>query len=324
MKIVFFDADRAMRDYFKDKNFPDAAVDFVTGPADPSAQGAAEASIISVFVNSKLDAGILSKFPNLKFIAARSTGINHIDAEYAREHNIKITNVNGYGEFAVSEFAMGLLLCLLRKIIPAYNDMVAGDIEMGKYIGRDIHGKTIGVFGTGTIGSRFARLAHAFGANVIAHDRGGNPEIADIVEFVDLETLYKKSDIIALNIPANAANYHIINAAAIAKMKPGVVLLNVARGELIDSLALFEALVAGHVGGVAQDVLELESAMNLAAGVDSLSRDQMEIVMYNERMLRMDNVIFTPHTAFNSAEANMRILEMTYRNILDFLKRADA
>ena len=316
MKIMFFDSDQTLSDYFKDKDFAGAEVDFIKGPADPSAPEAAAASVISVFVNSALDAAALSGFPNLKLIAARSAGVNHIDMEYCRAHNIKVASAAGYGEFAVSEFAMGLLLCLMRRIIPANKDMIAGHIEMNKYIGRDIRGKTVGVFGTGTIGSAFARLAHAFGARVIAHDRGENPELSGIVEYVDLDTLYKESDIVALNIPANAANYHIINTGAIAKMKPGVIILNIARGELVNSRALYDAIVSGHVGGVAQDVLELESAMNIAVGVDTLSKDQMEIVMYNEKMKLMDNVLFTPHTAFNSVEANQRILEMTYDNIM--------
>ena len=319
MKIVFFNTDQMTQNYFKDKNFAGAGVYFVAAPAADAAAEYLDADIISVFVNSALDAATLSKFPNLKLIAARSAGINHIDIEYCRAHNIKVTNAAGYGEFAVSEFAMGLLLCLMRRIIPANRDMISGHIEIDKYMGRDIRGKTIGVFGTGTIGSAFARLAHAFGARIIAHDRGGNPALLGIVEYVDLDTLYKESDIVALNIPANAANYHIIDAAAIAKMKRGVILLNIARGELVNSRALHDAIVSGHVGGVAQDVLELENAMNLAAGVDTLSRDQMEIVMYNEKMKLMDNVIFTPHTAFNSVEANLRILEMTYENISEFI-----
>jgi D-lactate dehydrogenase len=320
MKIVFFDSDQMLLDYFKDKKFADANVQFTAVTADDAPAEYLDADVISVFVNSVLDVATLSKFPNLKLVVARSTGINHIDIEHCRAHNIKVASANGYGEFAVSEFAIGLLLCLMRKILIANQDMRSGKIEMEKYIGRDIHGKTIGVFGTGIIGSRFARLAAAFGARVIAYDRGRNPELSGIVEYVELDALYKESDIIALNIPANAANYHIINADAIAKMKPGVILLNVARGELINSRALFDALVSGHVGGVAQDVLELESAMNSSVGIDALSRDQMEIVMHNEKMMHMENVIFTPHTAFNSAEAARRILDMTYDNIMDFLK----
>ncbi|MCL2758495.1 MAG: hypothetical protein FWE64_04230 [Alphaproteobacteria bacterium] len=318
MKIIFFDSDKMLSDYYKGKDFKNAGVEFVSDTAQAAGAEHLNADVISVFVNSVLDAAVLSRFPNLKLVAARSSGVNHIDVEYCAAHNIKVASVGGYGEFAVSEFAMGLLLCLMRKIIPANRGMIDGRPEMEKYMGHDIHGKTVGVFGTGVIGSRFARLAHAFGARVIAYGREQNPELSGVVEYVALDTLYKESDIVALNIPANAENYHIVNTAAIVKMKPGVILINVARGELINAPALYDALVSGHVGGVAQDVLELETAMNSAQGAETLSKDQMEIVMRNEKMMHMENVIITPHTAFNSVEANMRILDMTYRNILEF------
>lgn len=322
MKIVFFDADDKVREFYKGKKFGKAKIEFVrNSPGEISGRkpAAFDADAISVFARSVLDKKTLSKFPNLKLVATRSTGFNHIDVEYCRKRKIKIANVVGYGEIAVSEFAVGLMLALTRKIFPAAADLRAGRVEdMEKYLGGDVSGKTIGVFGTGAIGSHFARLVHAFGAKVIAHDRSPDTKLAGIVEYVGLDALYKKSDIVALNIPANAANYHIINAAAIKKMKRGVMLLNVARGELIDARALYDALLSGHVGGAAQDVLEQENAVAANAGAQDLTADQARIVLFNEKMMNMDNVIFTPHVAFNSAEANRRILQSNLETLAAF------
>ncbi|MCL2629732.1 MAG: hydroxyacid dehydrogenase [Alphaproteobacteria bacterium] len=319
MKIAFFNSDQMLNDYFKDKTIQGATMEFISEPAGVTGAGL-DADAISVFVNSNLDAATLKKFPNLKLIATRSTGFNHIDTDYCQERGIKLHNVNGYGEFAVSEFAIGLMISLMRKIFTAYQDMMTGKIDLSKYQGRDIHGKTVGVFGTGTIGSHFARLAKGFGTRVIAYDRKPNPDLEGMVEFVDLDTLYKESDIVALNIPANAENYHIVDEKAIAKMKRGVVLLNIARGELIKSGALYDALISGQVGGVAQDALELEASMKLAQRIDTLTQDQMEIVLYNKKIMQLDNVLITPHTAFNSVEANIRIMDMTYDTLQAFAK----
>ncbi|MCL2017676.1 MAG: hypothetical protein FWG80_02815 [Alphaproteobacteria bacterium] len=314
MKIIFFDSDKRVRDFYKEKKFGRAKIEFVPG----SAKGSKDAVAISIDVKSKMDAVMIAKFPNLKLIATRSTGFDHIDADYCRQHGIKIANVAGYGEIAVAEFAIGLLLALMRKIFLAASDLRAGRIDMPKYLGHDISGKTIGIFGTGAIGSHFAKLVHAFGAHVIAHDRNKNPKLSKIVEYVNLDTLYRQSDIVALNIPANADNYHIINAAAIKKMKRGVILLNVARGELIDAGALYNALLSGKVGGVAVDVLEQEQALTTTAGMHGLSCVDALIVLYNKKMLNMDNVIVTPHAAFNSAEANARILDATFETLSAF------
>ncbi len=313
MKVIFFDSDSRLREFFKD--FDKADVVFIDTTAQDTMEDVIaqhfDAGVISVFTSSYLSADFMAKFKNLKLIAARSTGINNIDSEYCKVNNIEISNVTGYGEIAVSEFAVGLLLALSRKIFLASGDLKTGRVDMSKYEGFDISGKTVGVFGTGAIGSHFAKIIHSFGAKIIAHDRNENPELANILTYVDLDTLYAKSDIVALNIPANAANYHIVDSVALEKMKRGAVVLNIARGELIDSGALYEAILSGHIGGVAMDVLEQEGAVASVSGAQGLTPEQMKTVLFNEKMLNMDNVIFTPHVAFNSAEANLRILAKT-------------
>ena len=349
MKIIFFDADNDKNtESFFTNNFvipakagtglvkgeqselTGAELEFVTDatPAigsDLSAEALAEvdADVISVTVNSKITAAVLAKFPNLKLIATRSTGYNHIDLDYCKAHGVKVANVTGYGEIAVAEFAVGLMLALTRKIFLAAGDLRAGRVDMQRYAGHDISGKVIGVFGTGATGSHFAKLVHAFGAIVIAHDRTPNPALDGIVEYTDLDDLYARSDIVALNIPSNAENYHIINDVAISKMKPGAKILNVARGELINAGALYDALLSGQIGGAAMDVMEYEGQTAAISGVQGLTDEQARTVAYNSKMLKMDNVIITPHAAFNSAEANQKILNDTLATITAFATGQD-
>ena len=311
MKIVFFNTDEILTNYYKDKTFGDTTVIYTEDPPAKATSEHFDAEIISVITHQSLDANILSKFPNLKLIATRSQGVNHIDMDYASANDIAVKICHGYGEFA-----MGILLALMRRIIPAHNDMRNGFINMSKYVGNDINGKTIGVFGMGTIGTAFARLARAFGARVIVYDLFQH----DDFENVSLEELYTISDIIALNIPATAENYHIINAKTIAKMKRGVIILNIARGELIDVRALYDAVMSGQVGGIAQDVFEMEDETIGRSAPNNLSQEQMEVIILNKKLMKTPRVIFTPHIAFNSVEANLRILEMTYENILSVLK----
>ncbi|MCL1902336.1 MAG: hypothetical protein FWG18_01765 [Alphaproteobacteria bacterium] len=323
MKIIFFDAIDTVHEFYKDKKFKGTDVVFIDNPAQDitaaDLKAHKDADAISIFTHSELDAQTLKKFPNLKLIALRTTGFNKVDTEYCKNHGIKVSNVVGYGEVAVSEFAIGLLIALMRKILPGVKDMRRSRVDMSKYRGHDIHGKTIGVFGTGAIGAHFAHLAHAFGANVIAYDRIQNPKCQSVAKYVDLDTLYAESDIIALNIPANAQNYHIINESAIAKMKRGVILLNVARGELMDAEALYDALLSGHIGGLAQDVLELEFETVTISSAKGLTDEQLRIVLFNKKMMHMDNVIFTPHMAFNSVEATMRIFTSVYETLTAFI-----
>ena len=314
MKTIFFNSDEFLINYYKDKEFDFGAREIIFTDKSPSDYNENfDAEIISVITHFPLTADDMRRFPNLKLIASRSQGINHIDMEYVKANNITVKNCNGYGEFAVSEFAMGLLLSLMRRIIPAHNDMLSGNVDMHKYMGRDIRGKTIGVFGMGTIGTAFAKLATAFGANVIVYDR----HIISEFKNVKLDELYAESDIIALNIPATKENYHIINQDSLSKMKDGVVILNIARGELIDMRSLYDAFMSGKVGGIAADVLENENIINESHSPRDLSSEQMEIALLNKKMMRMPHVILTPHIAFNSKEACEKILYMTYRNIIN-------
>lgn len=278
--------------------------------------------IISLFVHSeKVDNAKLDLFPNLKLIATRSTGFNHIDLDYCRKRNIVVSNVPRYGEATVAEFAFGLLLALSRHIIQGRNAMAHNHIEMEKYMGFDLQGKTLGVIGTGSIGRHMIQIAKGFGMNILAYDLFKNPDLSDFY-VNDLNEIYQKSDIISLHVPSTPENYHLLNEDAFNKMKKGVIIINTARGDLIDTQALYAALRQGIVGGAGLDVLENEDFLLHDEFVTSPRVNDSDFLLdsaMNLKLLQFKNVIATPHIAFNSIDAINRINTTTFDNIKSFL-----
>lgn len=285
---------------------------------------AAKTTILSVFIHSKLPIEVLEKMPNLKAIMARSTGFDHIDLAYCAKRNILVSNVPTYGENTVAEHAMTLLLTLTRRIPEATERVKSGSFSPDGLTGMDIKGKTLGVIGTGHIGAYLIRIAKGFGMNVIAFDAFGKPELEKELGFiyVPMETLLAKSDVISLHVPYLESTHHVINREAISKMKQGVIILNTARGGLIETDALFDGLKTGKIGGAGLDVIEEEAF--ITDELELLYRDETEktdlkIALENHVMANLPNVVMTPHSAFNSKEALQRILETTVQNIHAYL-----
>lgn len=286
-----------------------------------------DTNIISTFVYSRLTKDILSKFKKLKFISTRSTGYNNVDLDYCKKNKIKVANVEGYGEITVAEFAIGALLNLTRKIEISHKKLLSGIVNTNNDIGIDLYGKTIGVLGTGSIGGHFAKLANAFGCNVLAYDIYPNKDLekSKILKYTDLNTILKQSDIISLHCPATTKNYHLINDKTISIMKNGVYIVNTARGDLIDSFALYNNLKSGKIAGAALDALEYEDILiknNLEVAV---TKDKKFLLysLINQKLLQLDNVIITPHTGFNSIEAIYRILDSSMQNTIDFINHKE-
>ncbi len=276
---------------------------------------------ISVFVHSEpINNEKLDFFKNLKVIATRSTGFNHIDLSYCSERNIKVLNVPKYGESTVAEFAFGLLLNLTRRIIQGRNGMAHNNVNIEKYMGFDLMGKTIGIIGTGSIGQHMIQIAKGFQMKVIAYDLYPKDELKDLyVESID--ELLKKSDIISLHIPSTKENYHLLDEQAFKKMKKGVIIINTARGDLIDTQALYAALKNKTVGGAGLDVLENEDFLiHDDIEINDLFKDKDFLLdsALNLKLLQFKNVIATPHIAFNSIDAVNRINETTFQNIQNF------
>lgn len=283
-----------------------------------------EAEIISVFVASKVSGEVIEKLPSLRLIACRSTGFNNIDLEACKERNIAVLNVPSYGENTVAEYTFGLLLSLTRRIINASEAFKRGGAGHGDLRGIDLHGKTLGLVGSGRIGRNVAAIAKGFGLNIKAYDLYPNNEWAERsgVEYVALDDLLKNSDFITLHVPYSKDVHHMIDRAKLELVKPTAILINTARGELVDTSALLESLVNGKLGGAAIDVFEGESLVDVHNELLALrddNHDLLEHALEQDALGKLPNVIVTNHNAFNTVEAIGRINKTTAENIIKFL-----
>lgn len=323
--IVFFDVkevEKTLLGSLSDKY----SIEFVESPVLKKGDLKDEykdAVIISVFTSSRLTAEVLSEFKNLKLIALRSVGFSHVDTDYCKQNNIKVVNTPHYGDYTVAEFAFSLLLNLVRKVCQANSNLKKGDTS-NEYLGMELFDKTIGIVGLGGIGSKAVKIASGFSMKILAYDIYKNEQlIKDYgVEYVDIDYLCKNSDIISLHAPATKENYHLINEKRIETMKDGVVIVNTARGELIDSQALYAALLNGKIKGAALDVIECEEAIGHYCPYFN-NRDCVDInclkkTLINHKLLQLPNVIITSHVAYDTKEAINRILNITVQNINDF------
>jgi D-lactate dehydrogenase len=282
-----------------------------------------QCEILSVFINSHLGEPILSALPNLKLIATRSTGYDHIDLDYCRAHHITVSNVPVYGDNTVAEHTFALILALSRKIIQSHNRARSGDFSPAGLQGFDLRGKTLGVVGTGHIGVHVIRIARGFMMKVIALDPRPDKRLADALDFdyVDsLDAILCASDIVTLHAPLLPSTQHMIHRGNIVRMKEGALLINTARGGLVDTDCLLEALDSGRCGGAGLEVFENETLIKEEKQLlsNKFNIEELRTVVKNLVLLRRDNVVVTPHIAFNSAEAFERILLTTVQNIRDF------
>lgn len=286
-----------------------------------------DAEVISVFVSSKVTREFIEMMPKLTLIATRSTGFDHIDMAAAEEKGITVVFVPSYGEHTVAEYAFGLLLGLSRRIPEAVTLTKETPFVDHKLVrGFDLFGKTLGVVGAGRIGKKMITIAKGFGMNVIVYDPFEDSAAAEQLGFryVPIEEIFTNSDVITLHVPATGNNFHLLNREAFSKMKQGVYIINTSRGELIDTQALIEALKEGKVGGAGLDVCEGEELLKKSSSVDIFTQSNnaealkasVEISMLKE----MPNVLLTPHIAYNTVEALLRICATTSENITGFLE----
>lgn len=329
MKVVFFDVDKITGQYLQSRPackcniiLLENSIETVTPEQYEQIK---DADVLSVFVHSSEVMGekLLSQYPNLKLLATRSTGFDHIDLNYCKSRGINVVNVPKYGEATVAEYTLGLLLNVSRKIITARNDMFDGVYKVKRYTGFDLYGRTIGIIGTGAIGRHVIKLAKGFGMNVLAYDLYPNEEFQRIynINYVSLDELYAGSDVISLHAPSTKDNYHLLNDSAFAKMKDGVIIINTARGDLIDAEALYRNILSGKVGGAGLDVLEDEDFIihdDIILEQENMDIDFAMNTIVNSKLLKHKNVIVTPHVAFNSTDAVRRILDTTIKNIESF------
>ena len=328
MKMLLFDFRDSEKEFFDTREFKDIEITFITEPLNEDTElteeQLKETDIICVFVSSSLTAEVLGRFKNLRIVATRSTGYNHIDLMYCTRNNIAVFNVEHYGESAVAQYTTGLMIALVRNLLPAYLGMKQSKTSQEAYEGRALNNLTIGIVGCGAIGSAVAKIADFFGMKVLVNTYMKNPQVSGFVEYVSLEELIRLSDVITLHLPYTSEVYHMISKNEFEKMKEGVFIINTARGELIDIVALYENLVSGKVKGAALDVLECEYlALKKDIVADEIKESNekcMASALITQKLLDMDNVIITPHIAYDTKESVHYLLEETFNNIRDYSK----
>jgi D-lactate dehydrogenase len=273
-----------------------------------------------VFVNDDLSAPVIEQLAagGTTCIALRCAGYNNVDLEAARRHGITVVRVPAYSPNAVAEHTLALVLALNRRVHRAYNRVRDGNFSLDGLVGFDLAGKTAGVVGTGKIGTIVARLFWHLRCRVLAHDSYHDPHLVELgVEYVELDELLAQSHIVSLNCPLTEETYHLIDAAAIDRMRDGVMLVNTGRGALVDSEALVDGLKRGRIGSVALDVYEEEGSL--------FFEDRSQQIIHDDvfaRLLTFPNVLITAHQAFLTREALDAIAEVTLANVTAVLSGA--
>jgi D-lactate dehydrogenase len=273
---------------------------------------------ICAFVNDQLDAKVLELLnrSGTRLVALRSAGFNHVDLAAAEDYGIKVVRVPAYSPYAVAEHTVGLILALTRKIHRAYNRVREGNFALDGLLGFDLHGRTIGIIGTGQIGAVVARIMHGFGCHVLAYDPYPNPDLEGSgLQYVPLEQLLAQSDIVSLHCPLTPDTYHLINSQSLRQMKHGAMLINTSRGALLDTAAIILALKSGKVRYLGLDVYEEEEDLFFEDLSDRVLQDDVFA-----RLLTFPNVIITGHQAFFTRNALQAIAETTLGNISAFEK----
>ena len=265
--------------------------------------------VLTVFIYDKITKQILAKMPNLKLIVTRSTGFDHIDLIATKTQNILISNVPSYGENTIAEHAFALLLGLARHLPEIARRSNECRFDYSDLRGFDLSGKKIGIIGAGKIGLHAIKIAKGFGMKVQAYDVFENHFLSEVLgfEYASLDTILANSDVISIHAPYMPATHHLLNAESFAKMKKGMILINTARGAIIETQALDMALENGTVAAAGLDVVESEE--------DLLNCNENAFL---ENLVKRKNVIFTPHSAYFTKESQERILHTTIENITKF------
>ncbi|MFB8239249.1 2-hydroxyacid dehydrogenase [Kitasatospora purpeofusca] len=271
---------------------------------------------VSSSVNAELDAGTLAVLAagGTKLIAQRSTGFNNIDLDAAAGLGLTVARVSHYSPYAVAEHAWALALAVNRRLTRAANRSREFDFRLDGLLGRDIHGMTVGVIGTGKIGECFARIAAGFGTELLGWDIAPNPACLDLgLTYTELPELLSRADLVSLHVPLLPSTHHLIDAAALARMKEDAILVNSSRGGLVDSAALVEVLRAGHLSGVGLDVYEEETGVFFTdQSIQGITDDTLA------RLVTFPQVLVTSHQAYFTRTAVGQIIDATVRNVDDY------
>jgi D-lactate dehydrogenase len=274
-------------------------------------------SVVCPFVNDEVNAEVLKTLAanGTRLLALRAAGFNNVDLKAAADLGIAVVRVPAYSPYAVAEHTVALILMLNRKLYRAYNRVRDDNFSLEGLLGFDLHGGTIGIIGTGKIGMVFAQIMHGFGCSLLGYDKFPNPQFSaiDRARYVSLPELLAKSDVISLHCPLTPENHYLINAEAIAQMKPGVMLINTSRGGLVDTEAVIAGIKSAQIGYLGIDVYEQEA--------DLFSEDLSGTIIQDDNfqlLKSFPNVVITAHQAFFTRNALQAIAETTLANITEF------
>lgn len=325
-KIVFFNVEDWEKPFLK-KALEKHSTVFVD--EDLTEENAAEykdVEIASVFIYSDVNKKVLEKMPKLKLVTTMSTGFDHINLKACKQRGITVCNVPAYGVNTVAEHTFGLILTVSKKLHESIERTRKGDFRLEGLMGFDLQDKTLGVIGTGKIGGNVACIgAKGFGMNVIAYDPKPNKALAKKCGFayVSFNELLKKSDIITIHCPLTPKTKHLINTKTLSKIKKGTVLINTARGRIVQTSAILEGLKKGVFSAVGLDVLEEECGIKEERELlheAFRKKCDLKTLLEEHVLMGQPNAYITPHNAWYSKEAVQRILETTVKNIQSFLK----
>ena len=302
-----------------------------------------DTEVLSVFISERVDDPFLDAHPLIRLVATRSTGCDHIDLDACARRGVTVTNVSNYGENTVAEHTFALILALSRRLRDSEQAVRTGRFSRERLRGFDLRGKTLGVVGAGRVGLHVIRIGLGFGMHVVAYDAQPHPFYCELLDFhyVPFEQLMRESHVVTLHVPLNSTTRHMIKRETLALCRLGVLLINTARGGLIDSGAVIEALDTGQVAGVGLDVLEDErvfhggaaqilgekiaervrsTAVPVAKETSPHRVAEFSKLVAHSRLLRRPEVVLTPHVAFNSYEAIERLSTLTVENIRNYLE----
>jgi D-lactate dehydrogenase len=316
VKVAWFDAEDWEKEYLE-SNYDKKEYEFFDQPLNKDTVEKVEGcDAVTVFVSSEVDSSVIEQL-DVEMICCRSTGFDHVDLDAAEEQGIAVYNVPAYGATTVAEHTFGLILSLSRQIYSAIRKVENGSFSHAGLRGFDLERKTLGVIGTGAIGREVIRIANGFNMETVAYDPYPNQEAAEELgySYVSLEELLEQADVITLHCPLTDDNHHLISKEEFEQMD-GAVIVNTARGELIDTEALLKALEKGSVKSAGLDVLEDECYVEEDLEVTELEDEcDLRTVLADHRLIDRDDVIVTPHNAFNSQEAMKRIVDTTADNL---------
>lgn len=325
MKIAFFETEDWEKSYLENKLTGHKLQFFPEPLSKENISKIKDVEALSIFIDSPITKDLIEHLPNLKIITTRSTGFDHIETSLRKKKDLVVCNVPHYGTHTVAEHTFALILGLSRKLYLSLERTKHGEFNHNHLTGFDLYDKTIGIVGMGDIGESVVRIAKGFGMHVVVFSRHPDEKIARKlgITFLNLKELLGVSDVITLHVPYTKETHHIINKKNIKKFKKGSLLINTARGGLVETDAVVYGLEKGILQGIGMDVLEEENLIGEERQILSkqfIKNSELRTLYLDHVLMSDERVIITPHNAFNSIEALHVILDVTVENILKFTK----